>query len=167
MALHSLQSFCTWLAATSLSQGIQTTEWIIPATQTVHIVAVATVVTSVLMIDLRLLGRMWQDQPVAAVIDRFAPFVWWALPVLLASGAILIIAEPARALKNPVFLLKMGLLVIAILITLACQLPMRKDARYWEASRDRRRAAQAIAVISLPFWVGIVFAGRWIAYVQT
>ena len=73
---------------------------------------------------------------------------------------------PARALQNPVFLLKMGLLVAAICMTLACQLPLSKDAHFWEASAARRRGAQVIAVISLPFWVGIVFAGRWIAYVQ-
>jgi hypothetical protein len=167
VAVHTLKAFCTWLAATPLSQGIQTTEWIIPATQSVHIVTVASVVTSVLMIDLRLLGLRWQDQPLAAVTQRFVPFIWWALPVLLASGAILIIAEPARALQNPVFLLKMGLLVVAILITLACQLPMRKDASYWEATLGRRRGAQALAAISMPFWAAIVFAGRWIAYVQT
>ncbi len=166
MALHSLQTFCNWLASTSLSQAIQTTEWIIPATQTVHIVAVAAVVTSALMIDLRLFGIRWQDQAVAAVTRRFVPFIWWALPVLLATGTVLIIAEPARALQNPVFLLKMALLLGAIGITLACQMPLRRDARFWEVSQGRRRAAQAIAAISLPFWVGIVFAGRWIAYVQ-
>jgi hypothetical protein len=166
VALHSLQTFCNWLASTSLSQAIQTTEWIIPATQTVHIVAVAAVVTSALMIDLRLFGIRWQDQAVAAVTRRFVPFIWWALPVLLATGTVLIIAEPARALQNPVFLLKMALLLGAIGITLACQMPLRRDARFWEVSQGRRRAAQAIAAISLPFWVGIVFAGRWIAYVQ-
>jgi hypothetical protein len=145
---------------------IQTAEWIIPAVQTVHIVAVAAVVTSALMLDLRLLGVRWQDQTVAAVTRRFVPFIWWSLPVLLATGAILIIAEPARALQNPVFLLKMALLLAAICITLAAQVPLTKDKGFWEASLGRRRAAKAIAVISLPFWVGIVFAGRWIAYVQ-
>ena len=166
MAIQSLQTFCNWLASTSLSQAIQTAEWIIPATQTVHIVAVAAVVTSALMIDLRLLGARWQDQTVAAVTRRFVPFIWWSLPVLLTTGAVLIIAEPARALQNPVFLLKMGLLVAAICITLAIEIPLSKNLGYWEASLGRRRGARAIAAISLPFWVGIVFAGRWIAYVQ-
>jgi hypothetical protein len=166
MAVHSLQSFCKWLASTSPSQAIQTTEWIIPATQTVHIVAVAAVVTSALMIDLRLFGIRWQDQAVAAVTRRFVPFIWWSLPVLLATGALLIVAEPARALQNPVFFLKMALLIGAICMTLACQVPLRKDPRFWEVSPARRRGAQVMAALSLPFWIGIVFAGRWIAYVQ-
>jgi hypothetical protein len=166
VAIHWLQNFCNWLAATSLSQAIQTIEWIIPATQTVHIVAVAAVVTSALMIDLRLFGIRWQNETVAAVSQRFVPFIWWSLPVLLATGVVLIIAEPSRALQNPVFFLKMVLLIAAVCITLACEVPMRKNAAFWEASQRRRRGAQMIAAISLPFWVGIVFAGRWIAYVQ-
>jgi hypothetical protein len=166
VATQSLQTFCNWLASSAVSQWIQTTEWIIPATQCVHIVAVAAVVTSALMLDLRLFGMRWQNQSVLAVTQRFVPVIWWSLPALLASGAVLIIAEPARALQNPVFLLKMGLLLAAIFTTLACQLPLRKDAAFWDSSRSRRRCAQLIAVISLPFWIGIVFAGRWIAYVQ-
>jgi hypothetical protein len=166
MALHSLQSFSNWLASTALSQQLQTTEWIIPATQCVHIVAVAAVVTSALMLDLRLFGWRWQSQTVAAVTRRFVPVIWWSLPILLASGAILIIAEPGRALLNPVFLLKMSLLTGAILITLVCQLPLAKDGGFWDSSPARRRWARTIAALSVPFWIGIVFAGRWIAYVQ-
>jgi hypothetical protein len=164
--LHSLDSFCTWLAATPLSQTIQTVEWIIPAVQTVHILAVAAVMSSVLMVNLRLIGLGARDQTIAAVAKRFLPFIWWPLPVLLATGATLIIAEPTRALENPVFVLKMGLLLAAAGITLACQIPLQRNAVFWDLSSGRRRAARLIASVSLPLWVAIVFAGRWIAYIQ-
>jgi hypothetical protein len=166
MASQSLDSFCNWLAATTVSQTIQTIDWIIPAVQTVHILAVAAVVSSALMINLRLLGIRRDDQSVAGVARRFLPFIWWPLPLLLLTGAILIVAEPARALENPVFLLKMGLLLAAAGVTLACQLPIRSNAAFWELSAGRRRAAQLIALASIPLWIAIVCAGRWIAYVQ-
>jgi len=166
MTLQSLDSFCSWLAATSFSQVLQTVGWIIPAVQTVHILAVAAVVTSALMIDLRLLGIRGREQSVAAIAGRFLPFIWWPLPVLLATGSLLIIAEPARSLENPVFVLKMGLLLAAAGITLACQIPLRRDAAFWELSVAHRRAGQLIACASIPLWVAIVCAGRWIAYVQ-
>ena len=166
MGLQSLEPFCNWLAATSLSQTIQTVEWIIPAVQTLHILAVSVVVTSAVMIDLRLLGVGGRRQPMVAVTGRFLPFIWWPLPVLLVTGAILIVAEPARALENPVFILKMGLLVLAAAITLACEIPLRKNRAFWDLSDGRRRAARLVALASIPLWVGIIFAGRWIAYVQ-
>jgi hypothetical protein len=118
------------------------------------------------MINLRLLGVRRADQSVAGVAQRFLPFIWWPLPALLATGAILIVAEPARALENPVFLLKMGLLLAAAGVTLACQLPLRSNSMFWELSAGRRRTAQLIALASIPLWIGIVCAGRWIAYVQ-
>ena len=167
MAIHSLQDFCHWLAATPLSHTLQAVGWMVPAVQTIHLLSVAVLLGSVLMINLRLLGWCWQDQPVAAVGRRFLPFIWWPLAVLLTSGALLIAAEPARALQNPVFILKMTLLLAAAGMTLGCQIPLRRDPRYWELSAARRRGARLIAAASLPLWVGIVFAGRWIAYVQS
>ncbi len=166
MALPSLEPFCNWLAATSVSQTIQTVGWIIPAVQTVHILAVAAVLTAALMMDLRLLGVSGQDQSVVSIANRFLPFIWWPLPVLLLTGAVLIIAEPARSLQNPVFLLKMALLIGAAGVTLACQIPLRRDPGFWELTPVRRRVARLIAMTSIPLWMAIVCAGRWIAYVQ-
>jgi hypothetical protein len=65
-----------------------------------------------------------------------------------------------------VFILKMGLLLAAAGITLACQIPLRRDEAFWELSVARKRAAQLIACASIPLWVAIICAGRWIAYVQ-
>jgi hypothetical protein len=167
IVLHSLDAFCKHLSETPLSQAIQTTDWVIPAVQTVHIIAVATVITSTLMVDLRLMGFAARRQPIAAVAQRYLPPVWYALPVLLVTGVTLIVAEPSRALQNPVFMLKMGLLLLAAGITLLCQLPLRKDAGYWDGSESRRRTVRLIGFLSFPLWTAILFAGRWIAYVQT
>ena len=54
--LSTLRALSDWLASTSLSLTIQNVTWIIPAVQTIHILCVAAVFSSVLMVDLRLLG---------------------------------------------------------------------------------------------------------------
>jgi hypothetical protein len=46
----SLSHFCAWLEQTPLSQAIQTTNWIVPTVQSVHILAIAVIATSALMI---------------------------------------------------------------------------------------------------------------------
>src|SRR5579885_2314047 len=119
-----------------------------------------------LMVDLRLLGVRASEQSLAGIVRRFLPFVWWPLAVLMLTGAVLIVAEPSRALQNPVFLLKMTLLLLAAAIAFICQWPLRVDANYWEQTPARRTTARLLALASLPLWAGIVFAGRWIAYVQ-
>jgi len=53
---------------------------------------------------------------------------------------------------------------VAVALTVFYQQPLRRDPVFWAATRMRRASANTIAVVSLCVWVGIVFAGRWIAY---
>ena len=99
--VKSLNAICVWIDQTQLSQAIQATSWVVPTVQTVHILAIAVVASSALMIDLRLLGVFWTDRPMKDVFSRFLPLVWWPLLILFATGFIMIIGEPARSLKNP------------------------------------------------------------------
>ena len=100
---QTLNSVCVWIDSTALSQAIQNAPWVVPTVQTVHILAIAALMASMLMINLRLAGVVGRDQPLARVSGRFSPVIWWMLPLLLISGIFLIIGEPARALKNIFF----------------------------------------------------------------
>ncbi|MFC4313168.1 DUF6644 family protein [Steroidobacter flavus] len=161
----SLTEFCNWLADTSASHLFQEVLWIVPAAQSIHILAIAIAMSALLMIHLRSIGVLARDQTRSEIVDRFLPALWIALPVLLATGSVLIVAEPARSLRNPAFYWKMGLLLVGIVITLTYARPLRRDPSWWDETR-RRQLASGIAVTSLILWVAIVFCGRWIAYVS-
>jgi len=158
--------FCDWLAQTPVSNLFQTVGWIIPMVQSVHIVAIAIVMSSVVMVDLRLMGVTGRTQTISGLARRFLPWVWWALAVLLASGAVLIVAEPRRDLLNPVFQAKMALLLVAIAVTALFQLAVSRNMEFWDLSPERRAGAWVTAVSSLLVWTAIVGCGRWIAYVE-
>ena len=68
-----LSEFSRWLAATSLSHIIQTTKWVIPALQTIHILSVAVVFSSAVLVDLRLWRLLNRDVPLPDVARRFLP----------------------------------------------------------------------------------------------
>ncbi|HKA76150.1 MAG TPA: DUF6644 family protein [Pseudolabrys sp.] len=161
---RSLNAICVWIDQTPLSQAIQVTNWVVPIVQTVHILAIAVVASSALMIDLRLIGVFWADRPMKDVSSRFLPFVWWPLLILLATGVIMIIGEPARALKNPAFQLKMMLLVAALIVTGLIHVFQQRNAAFGDLSRGPRAVSVTVAIISLLLWSAIIFAGRWIAY---
>ena len=163
MAL-TLNEICRWIDQTALSQSIQAAGWVVPTVQTIHILAIAVVASSALMIDLRLIGVFWANRPMKNVTACFLPLVWWPLLVLLGTGIIMIIAEPARSLKNPAFQLKMGLLIAALIVTWLFQLFQRRDAAFGEPGTRRRAGAATIAIVSMLLWSSIIFAGRWIAY---
>ena len=101
-----------WLSQTPLSLAIQTREWVVPTIQSIHIVAIGVVVASVFMIDLRVLGWAGRDQTLVETVDRFGPWLSWALGVLLVTGALMVVGEPARELLSFSFWLKMSLVAI-------------------------------------------------------
>jgi hypothetical protein len=165
--LEILRHIEHWLGDTALSSTIQNVTWIIPTTQAIHILCVALVMAAIFIVDLRILGVLARTQALAALTHRHLTWIWYLLPVLFLSGAILIIGEPSRSLLNPAFGLKMLLLVMAAFLTLALQRPLWHSAEFWDSSAKRRATARGIALLSLVLWTSIVFAGRWIAYVAS
>ena len=162
----ALSELSKWLAATSLSHTIQTAGWIIPALQTIHILCVAFVFASAMLVDFRIFRLFEREVPLPAVMRRFLPTIWPVLVILLLTGSLLIIAEPRRSLVNSTFQLKMLLLVIAIVLTATLQRGIASSPAFWEQDRNHRIAGQFVATASILVWSGILLAGRWIAYTQ-
>src|SRR5580693_9771849 len=157
----ALSEFSRWLAATPLSHIIQTTKWVIPTLQTVHILSVAVVFSSAVLVDLRLWRLLNRDLPLPEVGRRFLPTVWPVLLVLLITGSLLIIGEPRRSLLNSTFYLKMALLVVALSLTAWLQRSLSWSPNFWDQDGGRRLVGRLAATISILVWCGILFAGRW------
>ena len=161
-----LRDLSKWLAATPFSHAIQTNGWVIPTLQTIHILGVAVLFSSAILVDLRFYRVLQRDLPLADVARRFLPTVWPVLLILLITGSLLIIGEPRRSLLNTTFYLKMALLAVAVVLTLALQWSLRAAPQFWERDRGRRIAGRLAATVSILVWCSILFAGRWIAYTQ-
>lgn len=162
----TFHAFCEQLSMTPFSMLLQNITWIIPMTQSVHIVCIAIVIGSASMIDLRILGITGRSQSVSGMSNRLLPWIWSSLIILLATGAVLATAEPVRSLENPAFQAKMLMLACAAFLTLYFQRALSQDQAFWELTPARRAAAKMAAVVSLLLWIGIIFAGRWIAYMD-
>jgi len=149
-----LHDFAVWLAHSPITAAVTARAWFVPEIQVVHIVAIAAVVISVTLINLRTFGLIDADEPQRAVVRRWLRVILVAVGVLAATGFLLIASEPGRALFRTVFWVKMGLIVLALTVT-AAQGPTTPSF-----------AARALAIVSLLLWVGVIFAGRWIAYAE-
>ena len=163
MALPFLTPFTNWLTATPLSTMMGEVSWMIPAVQSAHIMAIAVLAGAALMVDLRLLGAFGEGESIPAFTRRYLPWLWWALLGLLLTGALMIAAEPHRALQNTTFVLKMAMVLVAAALTALIQAPLKADAGFWQG---RKTLGRLFAVASLCIWTAIVFCGRWIAYSQ-
>lgn len=135
-----------------------------PAIQTVHLLAISTIMGSVVVADLRLLGVMLTSQRASDLVRRLLRWTWLALPLLFVSGIPFVLARPQRYAMNPIFRIKFLLILPAVLVTLALHVATLRESDFWEASTGRRTMGKVVATISLLLWVSVVLAGRWIAY---
>jgi hypothetical protein len=158
-----IPEFCDWLSHTSASNTISTVPWIIPAVQTVHILAVTVVMAPMMMFDLRMMGIAGRGRSISEVADRFIPPIWPSLVVLLLTGAILTVGEPGRELLSDTFRLKMILVLAVSIITFYVQRKLKSDRAFWD---EHRSGAIAWAGVSLLMWLTIATCGRWIAYLD-
>ena len=161
--MADLTSFANDLAASDMSLQVALNLWIVPTMQSIHIVAICAVVASMAMLDLRLLGVIGRGQPVRSNARRFLKWMWIALPVLLLTGSVLIVGEPARELLSPWFWYKMTMLAIALVLTVPLY-RLIEEKPLAQHSSSSRGMLQIIGLVSLAMWLGIVFCGRWIAY---
>ena len=135
-----------------------------PIAQSVHILGIAVVMSSAIMVNLRFLGLALPSQNVSEMIDRLMPWTFWALPVNAVTGLLFVVARPDRYFYNPVFTWKFSCLVPAVTLAVIVFWLNRSAPGFWEESPARRISARAIAAVSLILWIGVVLAGRWIAY---
>ena len=136
-----------------------------PIIQTVHILGIAVVMGSAVLLNLRLLGLAVPSQSITEMTSRVMPWFWWALASNAFSGSFFVFGRPNRYFNNPVFTWKMGFLLLAVLLALFFYLQHRKQEGYWEAPA-RRWTVRGVALVSLGLWIMVVTAGRWIAYLE-
>jgi hypothetical protein len=145
-----------------LNRTIRRSFWIIPVMQTMHILGIGMVLSSVVMLDLRAWGVAQSHTPTESA-QRFAPWIWYGMILLTLTGIVLTIAAPRRTLLDGVFQVKMLMMAVAIPLTFAFHAAVRRSGG-WE-SAAARIALGAMAAATLLLWLAITFAGRgrWMA----
>ena len=127
-----------------------------PGILAIHTVGLALLAGLSVALDLRVLG-VARPIPVT-VFTRFVPVMWLGLWMNLFSGIALVIAYPTKALTNPVFYLKLGLIAAGLVMLRAMLRPLRT------AQPQDTRAMRVLATASLVAWAATITAGRLLAY---
>ena len=163
-----LQELSDWLAHSQLNALFSDTTrletWlIIPLSQSAHILGIAILMIAIGMLNLQLLGFRVTRLGFAEHTARWMPWIWTAMAILFVTGLVQTIAEPTREIMNYTFRIKMIMLAVVLAITVAYRRQVKKDRNYW--SGERQNLARSLASLSLVLWLGIIAAGRLVAYV--
>jgi hypothetical protein len=151
-------SFFRWCEQKGLGHLIQSGRWEFAIIETIHIMALAVLLGTIIATDLRLLGLGMRGQSSTELVRQFAPWTWGSFLIMVASGICLFLSEAVRLSRSGPFFYKMLLVILAVVIQLTIN---RKAAA---SSLDNRRLYKFAGSLSLICWLSIALAGRLIAF---
>lgn len=151
-----------WIESSALSRWLVESPslWAFPFVLILHTVGLAFFVGPNLAWDLRVLG-FGQSIPLTRLAQYFL-IMWIGFWVNMASGVLLLVAYPTKALTNPLFYVKLTLIAAGVLVTQR----LRRHLQEFSA-RDREQPparVQLLAATALACWVAVIAAGRFLAY---
>lgn len=156
-----LDNLWTTIGDSELAFQIGATWWF-PLLESIHVLAVVTLVGVIMFSDLRILGRTGKAYSVAAFVPELTRWGWWMFFPAVLTGLGLFISRPAGYAENIAFQIKIILLLLAGLNVWLLY-------RRWQpaqAADPPSSYARTAAAISLALWIGVVFAGRWIGHLS-
>ena len=162
--MPALPGFCQWLERTAVGAAMRNSAWMAPAVETVHIYAIIALLTSNAILGLRLLGWAFRGEPVSKLSKQLLPWAWSAFALLAATGLLLFSSEATKYYVNGVFRLKMLMILLAGTNAIVFHFTVYKRLAIWDEARVPPLGARLAACFSIVLWIGVIAAGRWIAY---
>lgn len=156
-------AFFEWSEDTALGMWLQQAMWGFATIETIHIMALAVLLGTMVVVDLRLLGLGLKGLRTAELSKLLAPWFWGSLAAMILSGACLFAGEAVRLSKSGPFAYKMLFLLIAV----GTHLTIHRKAVAREAVASATEGfvfEKAAAWLSIACWLGIALAGRAIAF---
>lgn len=147
---------------TGLGRIIRESMWLFPVIESVHLIGLASLGGSVLAMDLRLLGLIFREQPVAVVMRTARPWFFASLGLMFATGIPLFLSEAVKCYFNTSFWVKMIALATAITFVFAVRNPLLGRQHTLAASCPA--VNHVIGTASMGLWLTVAAAGRWIGF---
>jgi hypothetical protein len=129
-----------------------------------HVLGVASLFGSILVLDLRLLG-FWRRIPLAALATATVPVGQIGITLALTTGVLLLATNATEYTGNPYLLVKFPAIAVGLINVFVLSRTVAWQARgERELSATENGLLRVMGAISLVSWLTAVSAGRLIAY---
>jgi len=150
-----------WCSNSFFGHEVRNSVWLFPSIEIVHLLALGVLGGTILIINLRLLGVRFRNEPVSDLARELKPWMNSSLGVMLVSGFFLFSSEAEKLYGNWAFRAKMTSLALAIVFTFT----FYRKVILSEEKQISPVWNKLAALISLVLWAGVGLAGRAIGYV--
>ena len=155
-----LLPFFQWCESLWIGQFVVGSNWLFPVIESIHLLFLALLGGSVLIVDLRLVRCLLRDRTVSELAEEARPFMIGALLGMIATGLPLFLSEPIKCYYSAAFWLKMETLAIALVFTFTIRTRVTRD----QSVRNTARRQVLVGALSLALWFTVAASGRWIGF---
>jgi hypothetical protein len=155
-----LTALMEWLQATSLAMFIHEKKWAFTSIEVIHVIAISTVIGSIALVDLRLLGIAPAKRPFTQLARDVLPLTWVAFALAAITGSLLFISQAVAYFTTATFWIKMSIMALAGINMLIFEFRTVRGVHEWDLKQTPPPQARLAGGISLACWLLIFFFGR-------
>jgi hypothetical protein len=149
------------MESTPVAQAIRHSAKLIALLESIHLIGLALLLGTILMVDLSLLGLGIGRSPASRIARELSGWTTAGLAIMLSSGPLILSSEAIRCYRTPAFWVKMALLAIALIF----HFTIHAKVVFEEPPAPPQRAKWT-ACLSLGLWISVALAGKAIAIFQ-
>ena len=147
-----------------VGSGIRESGVLFPWIESLHVLMATTVVGTIAIVDLRLIGYASHRKGARQLILDMLPFTWGAFVLAVVTGSLLFTSNAVSYAANAQFLSKMVALLLAGINMAVFHLTAYRRIGQWNDALPPPRGVRIAGATSLLLWIVIVFLGRWIGF---
>src|SRR5580704_14868700 len=159
----SILELFQWIQDTSPMTALRESGLVYPIVMTGHLTGMALFGGMIAITDLRLLGLAMRTSSITDVVEQLRIWKQIGFVMVVGCGAMLLGSKAELYYYNPFYWTKMALLLLVGVHALAFRSVYGNTAALDSAPQVPAKAKVA-ACLSLLIWIGLVTAGRSIAY---
>src|SRR5579859_2064499 len=160
----SLEAVLKILYNSGISQWIRQSPAVFPAIESLHVIAIALVFGTIMIVDLRLIGFASHRRSANKLIAELLPVTWSAFALAAATGSLLFISNAPAYANNTQFRLKLLVMLAAGINMAIFHATAYRRITDWDDALQPPTAARIAGVTSLMLWIAVINIGRWVGF---
>jgi hypothetical protein len=147
-----------------LASTIRQSLYLFPVIESLHVIGLTMVFGTVAILDLRLLGLASMHRPFTKIASDVLRLTWPAFALTVITGLLMFITNASGYFNNLQFRCKMALLALGGINMLIFELTSGRTVRSWDQDAVPPMGGRLAGAISILFWIGVIFLGRWVGF---
>jgi len=156
--------FFRWLQSTEFITAFRESELLYPIVLTLHLTGMGLFGGMIAITDMRLLGWAMRGSSITEVVKQLRVWKQIGFVLTVGCGIMLLSAKAELYYYNPFYWTKMTLLMLVGVHALVFHKSVYANTAALDRASKVPAIAKVAACVSLFLWIGLVSAGRSIAY---